>query len=169
MLCGTRRWTFDRGSTSTDLKYSAADKVIERTISDAHQGAYLSGHLPTSGKTAFCLSAGSKVFHTFLGVAVEGINTTSKSEAKQCLVELVSGSMACGAVDEKYKKSLGGVSPGDIIRVLYDADANTLAYFRNGKPYSDPMPLNANALNEKAKLRFFVSLCNAGESAALID
>ena len=74
-----------------------------------------------------------------------------------------------GAVDGAYKRSLGGVSPGDIIRVLYDADANTLTYFRNGNPYSNPIPLNANALNEKAKLRFFVSLCNAGESAALID
>lgn len=104
-----------------------------------------------------------------LGVAVEGINTLSFSEAKQFLVHLYDGFMYGGAVDGAYKRALGRVSAGDIIRVLYDADANTLTYFRNGNFYSNPIPLNANALNEKAKLRFYVALGNAGDSATLID
>ena len=58
------------------------------------------------------------------GIAVDGINRTIWWDPKEFLVHLdsVNGGAAVATV--------GGASPEDTIRLLYDADANTLTYYR---------------------------------------
>ena len=169
--CGS--WIFDRSESGTNWKFSANGKTIERINSNSWQGVYLNGSLPTSGKIAFCLRATaapgrSDLDGVLFGIAVNGINRTLCWEPKEFLVNLFDGKIRGGGADATYHGIVGGASPGDIARLLYDADANTLTYYRNGNAYSNAIPLNANSLNEKANLRFYVMLWYAGQYTTLV-
>ena len=156
-----------------NFKFSANGKILERSNSNSWQGIYLNGSLPTSGKTAFCLRAFSSANRkdldgAMLGIAVDGINRAVYTDPKGFLLSLLDGYRYGGAGELTYPGILSGASPGDIIRLVYDADANTLTFYRNGNQYSNAIPLTSNAINEKSKLRFYVMLYYVGQYATLL-
>lgn len=154
------------------MKYSEDGKTIEGA-NVAYHGAYLNGYLPTRGKTDFCLRStagpGRNDLHgVLLGMAAEGVNLDIYTDVRSFMIYLSNGDRYGITNGGKCCGILSGASPGDTIRVLYDADANTLTYYRNGHPYSNPIPLTANLLNEKSTLRFYVMLLFSGQYSALV-
>lgn len=57
---------------------------------------------------------------------------------------------------------------GDIVKVVYNADSETIQFFLNENPSSNEMPLSPRPFPYKNRLRFVVMLSVQGDTATLL-
>lgn len=105
-----------------------------------------------------------------LGLASDGLPLPidEYQNADQILVNLHDGGFYGGAADRRGVGAAGAAIDGDVIKAVYDADANTIAFYRNCIAWGPTLNLTQNAIAKKAKLMFFVSVYYEGQKVTLV-
>lgn len=163
---------FDVNRSSKELQYSADQRTITRYSDSGWSGAFVKGFLQQTGESELCIRAtrpgGNNMKVVLFGLAIDEVPLGELRNANQILIHLWNGEYFGGAANHKELPKAGAADVNDVLKAVYDADANTLAFYRNGRAWGRTLQLNQNTITNKAKLMFFVSIGLSEQSVTIV-
>lgn len=100
------------------------------------------------------------------GLATDGLTLDRVDHPNQILLN-INGYYGGYAEGRRQRAGEGG-NAYDELKAVYDVDASTLAFYRNGIAWGSTLQLNLNATTNKANLMFFVSVHWQGYNVTLM-
>lgn len=164
---------FDVNRSSKDLQFSADQRTITRYSDVGWSGAFVEGFLQQTGESELCIratraSGRMNMSGVMFGLASDRVPLGELHDANQILINLWNGEYFGGAANHKGLPKSGAADVNDVLKAVYDADANTLAFYRNGRAWGRTFQLNQNTIANKAKLMFFVSIGLSEQSVTIV-